>query len=90
MATTDSPTITDQLVTEISQRVGCPLPCMGHEETKRTYAEILDVVLPAYEGILRATVAQEAEEAAAEFDAKEEMRNDAAILRWFAERILAS
>jgi hypothetical protein len=43
--TTDS-TQLDQLVNEISLRVGCPLPCMGHEETERTYTEILNIVIP--------------------------------------------
>lgn len=37
----------DEMVERIVQQVGCPLPCMGHDETRRTYREILDVVAAA-------------------------------------------
>lgn len=36
-----------ELVERLCQTVGCPLPCMGHEETRKTYAVIVTVVLSA-------------------------------------------
>lgn len=63
MTTNSSPkTQTTSLVNAISQRVGCPLPCMGHEETERTYAEILAIVTP----LIREQAAKEIEALAAE------------------------
>jgi hypothetical protein len=48
---------TDALVQKISQKVGCPLPCMGREETKRLYAEIVAVA----ESAIREQVAKDIE-----------------------------
>lgn len=34
----------DDMVEHLVQTIGCPLPCMGHDETRRTYREILDAM----------------------------------------------
>jgi hypothetical protein len=36
------------------QQVGCPLPCMGHDETRETYRRILVAVLPTFQRMDRA------------------------------------
>lgn len=37
--------LVDELVERIVQQVGCPLPCMGYDETRKVYREIVTVVL---------------------------------------------
>lgn len=50
-----------ELIALLSQNVGCPLPCMGREETAEVYRQVLAVVLPVHERQVREQVAKEAE-----------------------------